>query len=304
MIAIALTTLLFVTSGLMPGCASPLPTDVEENREPRPPQTAGVATAPTTDDETPAAAGDKEDDQAGEDDPVITLLETLESSAADLRTFTANVHYVVEDALEGDRVIRKGEIIYRVDPDNDEKAFAILFNSVIEDNRKRDRKSHYVFSGRWFAEIDHEQKLFIKREVVAPGEDFDPLKLGEGPFPLPIGQEKDEVLARFDVAPAELPEEGPLAKLKGTTEVDGLLLIPKKGTSAAEDFERIELFYDRQTHLPVGVAVTETNGDLKIARLDYLKRNVELDGAALKNLDVTEPDPRVWRVEVRRLERE
>ena len=178
------------------------------------------------------------------EDPAHVLLGELEKAGADLKTFTAKVFYEEEDALVGDIVRRTGEVIYRNPDKPDVKSFAILFNERIAGGRKRTQLKHYVFSGRWFVEVDHDQKMFFKYEVVAPGETFDPLKLGEGPFPLPIGQERDEVLERFDVTMIELPTDGPLRKLRDRDPVDGLRLTPKPGIPAAEDYKYFELFWD------------------------------------------------------------
>ncbi len=237
-----------------------------------------------------------------EQDPAVALLDTLEQSARDLHTFTASIHYEVIAAFVDSKVIRKGELIYRVEPVDKKKSFAILFDTEIADNRKRERLNHYIFSDRWFVEVDHQEKLFIKREVVEPGEDFDPLKLGEGPFPLPIGQARDDVLARFDVSLIELPDYGPLAKLRGKVEVDGLLLTPKPKTQAADDYKRIALFYDRETRLPIGVEITEINDNRKTARLGDLQRNVELDADAMGKLSIASPDSKDWHIDIRPLQ--
>jgi len=296
---------LIAAAGLM-RCPVPLPSADAGGTEPRPAQ-AAVASPRTGEDDAapptsqPASVG--VDEPAADDDPIIALLDTLEHGADDLHSFTASIHYVVEDALLGEKVIRKGELIYRVNPAGGGKSFAILFDSKIASGRKRDQLKHYIFSGGWFVEVDHEERLFIKRQVVAAGEEYDPLKLGEGPFPLPIGQEREEVLARFEVSLMDLPDVGPLAKLKDKKPLDGLRLIPKPGSQAAEDYARIELFYDRATHLPVGINLVEVNGDRKTARLEDLRRNPPLDEAALAKLSIDAPDPTEWRIDIRELER-
>jgi hypothetical protein len=226
---------------------------------------------------------------------VETLLDKLERSAADLNAFTAKVTYQKEDSVLGRLETRTGELIYRLDASNDEKSFAILFEWTIINGRKRQDHKHYIFNGRWLAEIDHANKQFIKREIVAPGRKLDPLKLGEGPFPLPVGQPKAEVLARFDVTKAALPDAGLLKDLQN---VDGLLLVPKPGTPESDEFAKVELFYDRQTLLPVGIN-TESKGDRKTIKLTEIRRNPELDEAALQKLNIQEPDPGEWRVDVR-----
>jgi hypothetical protein len=241
----------------------------------------------------------------GADEPVLALLRELEAGAADLHAFTAAIHYETEDALLGQRVIRKGAIIYHVDAGTDRrrtrKSIAILFDRTIENRRASEKRRHYIVKDGWLVEIDHEAKQFIKRQMVAPDEDFDPLALGEGPIPLPIGQPVSEVLARFDVSLLELPAEGPLAKLRRNPDpVDGLLLIPKAGTPLAEDYRRVELFYDRATRLPVGVNAIEGNGDRTTARLSALRRNPTLTPEELSRIDIEVPKGD-WRVDVRPL---
>ena len=251
--------------------------------------------------ETPhGASGDAHDvDQA-----LYQFLGELETSGASLDAFTADLKFIVIEALEGDRVVRDGSIVYRVDEDRIGKSFAILFDSRTVNQRKREDAKHYIFSGRWFAEVDPEERLFIKREVVAKGERFDPLKLGEGPFPLPIGQTRAEVLDRFDVTWVELPADGPLAKLRGVVEVDGITLVPKPDTTYAEDVAKLDLFYDRRTRLPVGIHLIAPNGDDKTVRLDNARKNPVLTAEELAQLDISDPDPREWKVDIRPLQQQ
>jgi hypothetical protein len=248
--------------------------------------------APQEDPAAPnASAGDQAD--AAE---VGTLLDDLERGAADLTAFTARVTYDRRDELVGSTETRTGDLIYRLDPESRQKKFAILFDSLLVKNRLREESKHYIFDGRWLAEIDAKEKQFIKREIVPPGKTLDPLKLGEGPFPLPIGQPKAEVLARFDVTKAEVPQAGRLKDLKN---VDGLLLVPKPNTPEAEDYAKVELFYDRQTKLPVGIHTVDSNGDHKTILLENVQRNPKLDQSQLQKLSIEEPDPKQWRIDVR-----
>jgi hypothetical protein len=239
-------------------------------------------------------------DEAAAVDPVEELLDRLERSADDLSGFKATILYVKESALLGRKEIRRGELIYQLDVAGD-KRFALFFDQLQIGSRLERRQRNYVFDGRWLAEIDHENKQFIKREIVPPGEHLDPLKLGEGPFPLPVGQAKADVRGRFDVEPALLPEEGPLSRLQ---DVDGLRLVPKPQRPEAEEYELIDLFYDRATLLPVGIVAVEVNGDRKIVRLDDAQRNPPLDEADRARLSIDEPDPTQWHVYVTPWERE
>ncbi len=227
--------------------------------------------------------------------PTDELLERLERSHADLRDFQADIVYHKWDNVLKFPETRTGEVLYQTKPGGS-KRFAILLERLIVGNRARDHRKHFVFDGSWLVEIDHESKIFIKRQVVPPDKQFDPLKLGEGPFPLPVGQPADEVRARFKVRRLHEPTDETLAERLAGRDVDGLLLVPKPNTPQAQDFERAEIFYDRQSLLPVGVSLTEANGDRKTVILTDLKRDAGVDES---KLSIEEPDARDgWRKDV------
>jgi len=243
---------------------------------------------------------------ADETDPqVIALLDALEESHASLTGFAAKVRYDKE-SLVG-RETRLGEVVYIADVDagsadeqigeHTSRRFAILFDTHIDGRHKRERLKHYIFDGRWLAEINHDEKQFIKREIVPPGEEIDPLKLGEGPFPMPIGQSRAEVLARFTARSATLPVSGPLAKLDAST-VDGIELKPRPGTPEAEDFALVKIFYDRETRLPVGVITEEPNGDSRVVRLTDVERNPEIDDAMRRKVAIETPPADKWHIDI------
>jgi hypothetical protein len=231
-----------------------------------------------------------------EPNPTDLLLDELERSASDLRDFQAEFIYFKHDAVLDHDQIRTGEVVFQARPGGT-KRFAILMERLIVGTRARDRRTHWIFDGRWLVEIDHEEKIFIKREIVPPGETFDPLKFGEGPFPMPIGQPKNEVRARFDAKRVDRPRDETLAEQLGDRPVKGLLLVPKPDAPEAGDFEWAEVFYDHETLLPVGISLWETGGDRKTVTLCNLRRNAGVDEA---KLSIREPDGPEWRIDVPR----
>jgi hypothetical protein len=130
---------------------------------------------------------------------------------------------------------------------------------------------------------------------VPPGEHFDPLKLGEGPFPLPVGQPAKEVLARFEATALSQPQDATLAKALAETPAEGLMLVPRPGTSEAKDIRQVEIFYDPKLLLPVGLCLTETSGDRKTVLLRDLRRNQGVDE---KLLEVVAPNPKDCNIRV------
>ena len=275
---------LALASGTVNGCGSPAQQPVAETLV-----VAGEPAATPEPQDRPRLIVD-------EPNPTHELLDRLEKSGADLRDFQAGIIYTKWDAVLNRREIRTGEVLYQVKPDGS-KRFAILLEHLFVGRRKREHRKHYVFDGSWLVEIDHEAKIFIKRQIVAPGKQFDPLKLGEGPFPLPLGQPKAEVLARFKVRRLLRPQDETLAKRLGDRPVDGLLLVPRPQTPEADEIDHVEVFYDRETLLPVGILLVEVEGDRKMVILQDPRAN---EGVDEQKLSIEDPDPRDgWNIDIR-----
>jgi hypothetical protein len=218
------------------------------------------------------------------------ILDNIETAEVDI--LTATVSYIKTDPILDRKEIRTGRLLFRKDSTKKREA-AILFDTLIIGRRREEKLKHYIFSGRWMAEVDHENKQFIKRELVAPGEkDVDPFELGSGPIPLPIGQTKESVLSKFTVELVEKPEEGPLSKLN--EEVVGLHLVPK----SKEEWEYIDLYYDPANWLPVGVSTVELDGTKRISILSNLQIDV-LTESDVALLSIETPDPKVWSIDIR-----
>jgi len=274
-------------------CAVAAPADPPPAGDVRPADEATARTGPTAAD--PAAD---------------ELLARLERSHQGVRGFSADLRVFEIDDLLGRTEIRYGDLLYKLTAEPAEpgpgpagssstllagKRFSVRFHDLIVGGERSTREEAYVFDGRWLYEIDPAKRQMIAREVVPPGRTLDPLKLGEGPFPLPVGQSRAEVLARFEVASAPAPTEGPLSALE---DVVSLRLTPRPGRPEAESWEALTLHYDRATLLPVGVEAVEPNGDRQIVRLSNLVRDPVYDRAAIDRLLPPATDES-WLVDVR-----
>jgi len=217
----------------------------------------------------------------------VALLDRLETATEGLRDFRADVTFFKWDDVLQRREIRSGEIVYQQRPDDQSKRFAILVKRLIIGRRQDTQNKRYIFDGSWLVEIDYDNRVFIKRQIVPPGERFDPLALGEGPFPLPLGQRRDEVLARFEVSLLDGSSDKGLDAFLAGKSVLGLLLVPKPSTTQAREIDQVEIFYDAATLLPVGIHLTETNGDRKTVLLRNLRRNEGIDESTLS---IEQPD--------------
>ncbi len=137
------------------------------------------------------------------DGQVVTFLDRLEERLNGLTSLRAALVYTAEQPLLGDKQTRLGHVSYLAGPP---ARFNVTFDQLLIGQALRPRQRSYIFDGTWLVERYPREKLFIKRQVVAPGQSFDPLKLGQGPFPLPLGQKREQVMGRFEVELISQPQ--------------------------------------------------------------------------------------------------
>ncbi|MFZ4722857.1 MAG: LolA family protein [Phycisphaerales bacterium] len=230
-------------------------------------------------------------------DSADALLEALERSTDDLRDVRADVVYDRLDAVTEDRERRMGRLVLAQSPDG-ARRFGILFDRCIDSaGHASPQVQRFAFGDGWLVEFDDVRKQCIARQLAPEGSRLDPLKLGEGPLPLPVGQRAEEVRRRFTVALAPAPD-APL--LKGLTGVQGVVLVPRKGSGVDEDFEEVRVWYDTRSFVPAGVVARLKGGDVKTVLLRNVVRNGGLDAASSAMLERGAPegwqqDRRPWR---------
>jgi len=231
---------------------------------------------------------------------VDELLTRLESAAADLRDFAAGIAYERFDALLDETERRYGRLV--LEGQGKDRKLALLFDEFIDGSGRSDRtKDHWLFVDGWLVEINEKAKSVTERQVAPPGSTFDPLKLGEGPFPIPLGQPKAEVLKRFRV---EDLERSDAALLKTLPPCLGLRLVPLEGTDFAKETAAVEVWYEPETLSPLGLVIREVNGDTVAVRLVKPARNAGLSDADRALLVKPAIDPTQWAIDRRPLARE
>ncbi len=225
------------------------------------------------------------------------LLDALENADAAIRSFQSDVLYDRVFVLQGDRHVRYGDLYFKVEPapagagaaQRPRRTFAVRFDTLFIDNVKRAEESVWVFDGQWLIERRDREKQFIKRRIAPPDAPIDPLRLGEGPIPLPIGQKKAEVLSRYD---AELlpavdgiePLDPEDAKEKSETEARRdfvadtyqLHLVPVAERADDDDFQEIRLWYQKRDLLPRMARTVSRGGDISVVQLINIKTNLPL----------------------------
>ncbi len=221
------------------------------------------------------------------------LLTALETADKGMNTLSADILYDRLLELEGDRQTRKGTLLFRNASVGAEgkplpRAFAIRFDWMQAGERLEKRANWYVFDGQWLLESWPDEKRFKRRQLVAPGETYDPLKIGEGPLPIPIGQKKDDILARYT---AELLDaaDGVEDDTQKRLVANGwqLRLIPKDPEN--DEFREVRLWYRPDAGgrlLPRMARTIVRSGDISTVVLTSVKLDADIPEGTL---DTTPP---------------
>jgi hypothetical protein len=180
------------------------------------------------------------------------ILDALHQRGVGLKDFGGDVVLANTDALTGDTQTFTGKVWFQEKGPGDARIRVRFDKKQIGKRVDEQAKMDYVLDNGWLIERDHKRKLQVDRQVLKPGEKINLLKLGEGPFPLPIGQPREEVLKQFEAKKIDPAADDP----QGTIHVQ---LAPKKGTQFARKFSLIDVWIDPQSHFPRKIKTLDTN---------------------------------------------
>lgn len=208
--------------------------------------TSTLAQAPQA---NPVGASAAPADRQG-DASVDHVLDALDARGRNLDQFVADV--TLSDIDEATQVEsqRSGRVWYHKRQGNDR--IRVVFDQKAEGRFNKPEKLEYLLEGGWLVDRDYRRAIEVKRQVLRPGEKINLLKLGEGPFPLPIGQPKEDVHREFEVSKGDPALEGP----PGTWHV---ALKPREGTRLARKFAQIDVWVDPKTQMPVRIEALDAN---------------------------------------------
>ena len=227
------------------------------------------------------------------------LLTAVERTSDSLRDFRANITLETTDDVTGDTERRLGQLVFVQEEGKPAtRRFAVVFEKFIDGSGRMDeRPVRYIYADGWLTEADFKQRTLVRRQLARVGEQYDPLKPGEGPVPLPIGQRRADVLARFDASLATAPDSTLL--LKSARPMVGVRLKPKPGM-ADRDLVEASVWYDAQSLVPVGVEAQRKSGRTVVSLRDATM-NGGISDAQQALLLLAEKVTTGWRVDERPL---
>src|SRR5882672_10422431 len=178
------------------------------------------------------------------------ILDALNARGQGLKDFTADVSMAETDALNGETTTLMGKVWYQAKGDGDARMRIVFDKKLFGDKPQAGAKVEYSLDKGWLTDRDYKRKVEIRREVLKPGQKLNLLKLGEGPFPLPIGQPREEVLKMFEVKKIESKQGDP----EGTVHLE---LAPKPNTEFARKFKKIDAWVETKTSFPRRIATLD-----------------------------------------------
>jgi hypothetical protein len=219
----------------------------------------------------------------GPDSSLDSVLDALNHRGKDLKGFSADVALHTTDNRTGEDSAQLGKVVYDAGAGNSRIKVSFDKREIETGDGKRmtqKQRLDYVLENGWLTDRDYQKKLEVRRQVLRPGQQMNLLKLGEGPFPLPIGQDKEDVKKQFETAKIPPAADDP----KGTVHVR---LSPKPGTQFEKRFRQIDVFVDPKSNMPSRIDTVERAGTTRSTELSNLKLNagVKPDDFALPNID-------------------
>jgi hypothetical protein len=202
------------------------------------------------------------------------VLDALHARGQGLKDFVADVSLAETEALSGETTTLVGKVWYQGKGEGDAR-MRIVFDKKLFGNREQPgAKVEYMLDEGWLVDRDYKRRVEIKRQVLKPGEKINLLKLGEGPFPLPIGQPREEVLKMFEVKKIETAQ----AELADTVHIE---LVPKEKTQFARKFKKIDVWVETKTSFPRRIAtVDKSEAETRTTDLTNIAVNVGLKDEA------------------------
>jgi len=206
------------------------------------------------------------------DRAVERILDRLERKGNQIKDIQADIEYIKIDPILEDRQKFTGILLFKQDKPN--PRFLIRFDKFEQEGIVRKTKEWHEFDGQWYTEARERTKSIIRRQIVQPGEDIEVFRLGQGPFPLPFGQKKDEI-RRHCAVQLILPAKG------DPPNTDHLECTPLPGTEMDRKYGTVHFYIDRRLNLPVRVRTVEkAEGNEILATFEKIRINQGLSGSA------------------------
>jgi outer membrane lipoprotein-sorting protein len=182
---------------------------------------------------------------------VDEILDALDARGKNLQDFSASVRLTDSDNTTGDSTINIGSVMLQRKGEDDAR-IRVAFTTKQLGDKIFTVDHQYTLDNGLLTERDYQAKRETRQQVLKPGQKLDLFKLGQGPFPLPLGQKRQNVLTLFDVQKMDPAKDDPPATVH-------LQLTPKAGTQFASQFKTIDIWVDTASAMPRRIQTEDVN---------------------------------------------
>lgn len=220
-----------------------------------------------------------QDDSSGASSQRIDdILTKLQARSEGLRDIRCKVRFVEDDRINLSKRTKYGTLRFLMTDPNPH--FLIHFDRV-ESEGILGKQEWYLFDGRWLYLALERIKQVTEQEIARPGEKLDLFDLERAPFPVPFGQKKETILRNFNVTLA--------APAKGDPpNTDHIVCVPKTTSSLKRRYDKLELYVNKDVHLPSRIVVTRNDG-LEINTADFPDLTSRSINSGLSKKDFVKP---------------
>jgi outer membrane lipoprotein-sorting protein len=214
------------------------------------------------------------------------VLDALDQRGQGLKSFDADVKLTETDESTQLSSARLGRVWFQKEPGDDAR-LRVLLDKKQDKTKIVDEKIEYLLDGGWLDDRDYNKRIEVRRQILKPGEKINLLKLGEGPFPLPIGQKKEDVKKLFDVKKVKPDKDDPAGTIH-------LLLKPVNGSQFSRKFSAIDVWVDTRTGMPRRIDTLDLKETTtRSTELTNVRINPNLNDADFK---LEKIQPQIWNV--------
>lgn len=205
---------------------------------------------------------------------IEAVLDKLEKKRREIKDLQADLTYQHLDVIAEAKRTQIGWLRYRAETAKSPARFMVHFHTQSYDEHMIKRKEWFCFDGKTFREVREHTKTVLDRRLAETKERIDPFELGRGPFPMPFGQRKSEMIKNFDMAlskPTKKKDAG----------ADLLKLVPKKGSRLAKAYAWVEFLLDRKTLLPRRIVTEHRDENVTTVWFSKVKTNIGIKDKGL-----------------------
>ncbi len=222
----------------------------------------------------------------------MRLLEDLEAAGEKHKTIRANIIYKVENPTLGDSEQREGWVAFSRSSKTKPAKFRVHFDTLSHPpGPKKRARIDWAFDGTWLTHAVHKTRQMTRYQIAAKGQKVEPLRIGKGPFPMPLGQKRNDILEHFEAAGRDAAKGEPT----GTVYLN---LTTRPRFRKQLSFVKLGMWVDAATHLPVRIISHDRSKNITTVNFKDVRSNEKLEDALFEM-----PRPLGWTVTVKPLDK-